>query len=97
MLAYWDRDCWLTLGLGPGYEAAVAPRDHEVKDIVSQRQQLLVVRERFALDIRSAGALSGGESVEGLRGTAGGLRSAQRPLRTTYLLELHCQIDTVEA
>ena len=61
MLADWDRDRALTLGLGPGYEAPVAPRDHEVQDIVSQRQQLLVVRERFALDIRSAGALAGGE------------------------------------
>ena len=61
MLAYWDRDRGLTLGLGPGYEALVAPRGHEVQDVVSRRQQLLVVRERFALDIRSAGALAGGE------------------------------------
>ena len=61
MLADWDRDRALTLGLGPGYEAPVAPQGHEVQDVVSRRQQLLVVRERFALDIRSAGALAGEE------------------------------------
>ena len=54
MLADWDRDRALTLGLGPGYEAPVAPQGHEVQDVVSRRQQLLVVRERFALKISSA-------------------------------------------
>ena len=58
-MAYWDRDRGLTLGLGLGYEALVAPRGHEVQDVVNRRQQLLVVLERFALNIRSAGALAG--------------------------------------
>ena len=68
MLADWDRDRGLTLGLGPRYEALVAPRGHEVKDVVSQGQQLLVVRERLPSTSDLRARLQGGSELKGCGG-----------------------------